>query len=410
MLAGALVFLGACVSSEKKNNAKEMNGKNVGKEGTYGYDDAFLKKHDIEVIELTDDAGDARLLLAPGYQGRVMTSTADGPQGPSFGWINHSLIESGEVNSQFNPVGGEERFWLGPEGGPFSVYFEKGEEQRFENWNVPAVIDTEPFDVKHQDDKSVTFTKDATLVNASGTEFSLAIERTVKLMDPAELTNFLDAELANDVLKMVAYQSENTITNTGNNQWDKEGGLLSVWMLCMFSPSPSTTVFLPFRTDGEGVIVNDEYFGKVPSDRLLIEEGTVYFKIDGKHRSKIGIPPGRAKELCGSYDSAGKVLTLVWGSVPEGDNAYVNSQWGEQTNPYDGDAVNAYNDGPVEDGSIMGPFYEIETSSPGAALSPGESLSHKQVVAHIQGNEEELAKLVMHLFDLELNDIKNKFQ
>ena len=27
--------------------------------------------------------------------------------------------------------------------------------------------------------------------------------------------------------------------------------------------------------------------------------------------------------------------------------------------------------GPVEDGSIMGPFYEIETSSPGAELAPG---------------------------------------
>src|SRR5690606_27790281 len=124
----------------------------------------------------------------------------------------------------------------------------------------------------------------------------------------------------------------------------------------------------------------------------------VYFKIDGEYRSKIGIPPGRAKELCGSYDSAGKVLTLVWGSLPSGEHNYVNSKWGDQDNPYDGDAINAYNDGPVDDGSIMGPFYEIETSSPGAELQPGESLTHTQVVVHVQGKEEELAKLVDQLF------------
>jgi hypothetical protein len=30
---------------------------------------------------------------------------------------------------------------------------------------------------------------------------------------------------------------------------------------------------------------------------------------------------------------------------------YVNSKWGQQDDPYKGDVVNSYNDGPVEDGS-----------------------------------------------------------
>jgi len=110
--------------------------------GTYGYDVAFFLKKDIKTVELKDAESKARVLLVPDYQGRVMTSTANGNEGTSFGWINHKLIESGKISEQFNPFGGEERLWLGPEGGPFSIYFEKGEAQVFANWVVPRVIDT----------------------------------------------------------------------------------------------------------------------------------------------------------------------------------------------------------------------------------------------------------------------------
>ena len=128
-------------------------------QGTYGYDLAFLKAHKLNFIELTDSASKASLILAPDLQGRVMTSSAKGNEGRSFGWINYKLIESGKVSEQFNPYGGEERFWLGPEGGPFSIYFPKGKEQVFENWDVPKEIDTVPFDVKVQSSSAVSFMK-----------------------------------------------------------------------------------------------------------------------------------------------------------------------------------------------------------------------------------------------------------
>ncbi len=211
-------------------------------------------------------------------------------------------------------------------------------------------------------------------------------------------------------IKIVAYETDNIITNNGDQAWTKDKGLLSIWMLSMFNPSPETTVFIPYNKNGEGVVVNDEYFGKVPPDRLIVDSNTVYFKIDGKYRSKIGIPPVRAKELCGSYDSGSKVLTLLWCSLPDGPQSYVNSKWGDQENSYNGDAINSYNDGPVEDGSIMGPFYEIETSSPAVALQPAESLKHVQRVMHFEGEEEKLAKLVKSLFDLDLDAIAKKFK
>ncbi|HWI59096.1 MAG TPA: DUF6786 family protein, partial [Bacillota bacterium] len=89
---------------------------------TFGDDAAFLKKH-TEVIVLSDAKGLAKVALAPAWQGRVMTSTAKGDAGASFGWINRELIASGKLQPHINVFGGEDRFWLGPEGGQFSIFF-----------------------------------------------------------------------------------------------------------------------------------------------------------------------------------------------------------------------------------------------------------------------------------------------
>lgn len=398
LAASTLMLLGSCAQQNKEN-----------KMGTYGYDTDFFTKNNIEFLELTGKDGLSKLLIAPGYQGRVMTSTADGDGGDSYGWINYKLIESGKVDKQFNPVGGEERFWLGPEGGKFSYYFKDGEEQVYENWVVPTVIDTERYDIASQDETSVKFTKDAVLTNASGTVFNIGIERTISLLTKDTISTLLGVSIPND-MKFIAYQTNNVIKNNGEQAWTKETGVPSIWLLGMFNPTPTTTVFIPYETEAEGVIVNDEYFGKVPTERLIPENGMLYFQIDGKYRAKIGIPASRAKDLCGSYDSQKKVLTLVWYTLPEGDVSYVNGQWGEQKDAFNGDVINAYNDGPVADGSIMGPFYEIETSSPGAELKPTESQAHIQRVIHLQGEEAQIANIVQTLFGVELSQISTRFQ
>ncbi len=395
-----LSIIMVAVSCSQKNNTKM---------GSYNYDKAFLQKHHIKFIELKSSDDLSRLLVIPGWQGRVLTSTAAGEDGMSFGWINYSFIESGKQDPQFNAYGGEERFWLGPEGGPFSLYFGEGAEQVFENWVVPPVIDTETYDIKSIDDRGVKFAKEAVLKNTLGTEFRLGIERSIALLNEKDVSSLLQVKIPENV-QMVAYESENIITNRGRKAWTKEKGLLSIWMLCMFNPSPDITVFIPYKPEGDGVVVNDDYFGKVPADRITTDSNTVYFKIDGKFRSKIGIPPARAKNLCGSYDSGKKVLTLLWCSLPGDPMSYVNSKWGEQDDSYNGDAINSYNDGPVEDGSIMGPFYEIESSSPAAELKPGGTMKHIQRVIHIRGSEEELAGLTRELFDLDLKSIAGKFK
>ena len=377
--------------------------------GTYAYDREFLSKHGIETLELIGNNGQARVLISPALQGRVMTSTTEGEAGMSYGWINQRFLEAGEVSPQFNPYGGEERIWIGPEGGPFSWYFKEGQEQIYENWIVPAVIDTEPFEIASLSGTEAVFVKDFSIRNASGNQFSIGVKRAIILDDKALIEDLLGVGLP-DGIRVLGYRTENTLTNRGDKAWDKQTGMPSVWLLGTFNPTPTTTVFIPYNKDYQGRAVNDMYFGKVPSDRLILKDGVAYFKIDGEYRSKIGLPEGSAKDICGSYDAAQGVLNILKYTVPGGDVDYVNGQWGPQENPFGGDVINSYNDGPTETGLVMGPFYEIETSSPGAALSPGESLTHIQHTIHLRGPKELLAPIAKSVFGVDLETVAGVFK
>jgi hypothetical protein len=153
--------------------------------------------------------------------------------------------------------------------------------------------------------------------------------------------------------------------------------------------------------------VNDTYFGKVPPDRLQVKDKALFFKGDGCFRSKIGVAPKRALPVLGSYDAANKVLTVVQYTKPEGVTDYVNSMWEMQKEPYAGDTVNSYNDGPPAPGAAcLGPFYELETSSPAAALKPGDSLTHTHRTIHFEGPEADLDKLAKALLGVSLAEIQ----
>jgi hypothetical protein len=239
----------------------------------------------------------------------------------------------------------------------------------------------------------------------------VGIERTVRILSGKEVETLLGITMAS-TLSMVAYESENILTNKGENDWNEQSGLFSIWMLSMFRPSPDGIVFIPIREGSEkelGKKVSDDYFGKVPAERLIVKNERLFFMVDGKCRSKIGISPQRALPYCGSYDSKQQVLTVLWYSKPDNATEYVNSKWGEQEDPLKGDAVNSYNDGPVEDGSIMGPFYEIESSSPAARLKSGERITHMQRIFHFSGPEEQLNPITEKLFGMSLSEIKQAF-
>jgi len=383
-------------------------------QGTLFKDDLAFLKTRTQVVVLSADGSRAQVAVNPDLQGRVMTSTAAGPEGLSFGWINRELLAGGESNPHMNAFGGEDRFWLGPEGGQFSVFFKKGDPFDIDHWWTPPAVNEGPFDVASQAADRIHFRKVIHLVNYSGTEFDLEVNREVRLLGAADVEALGVPVPAN--VKMVAYASDNRITNLGANAWARETGLLSIWILGMFNPSPSTTIVIPFKPGPEselGPAVNDAYFGKVPADRLVVDaaKGVLFFSGDGEFRSKIGISPLRAKPFAGSYDAANGVLTLVHLTLPEGAADYVNSMWEIQEKPYAGDVVNSYNDGPASPGAKpLGPFYELETSSPAAALGPGGTLAHVHSTMHIQGPEKALDGIARKVLGVSLEEIKRAFR
>jgi len=371
-------------------------------------DVAFLQKH-TDVVILMDQSGQGRVAVLPKMQGRVMTSTAAGPNGYSFGWINRELVAADKPVLHMNAYGGEDRFWLGPEGGQFSVFFDKGVPFDLEHWYTPAPVDTEAWELVSKSGRAAVLRKTMQLKNYSGTVFDLRAEREVRVLGQEAALKLLNATAGVDV-KMVAYESNNKVVNLGKEPWKKETGLLSIWILGMFNPSPEITIVVPFVAGPEeqlGPIVNDTYFGKVPADRLVAKDGVLFFSGDGKYRSKIGLSPKRAKTVLGSYDAVNGVLTIVQYNKPEGVVDYVNSMWQIQDQPYRGDVVNSYNDGPTSPGGKpLGPFYELETSSPAAALAPGASILHTHRTYHFAGSQAELDPIAKATLGVTIAQIK----
>jgi hypothetical protein len=379
--------------------------------GTFSDDLTFLEQH-TGIVLLKDAEEKGMLIVAPGWQGRVMTSTAGGMNGTSYGWINRELIASGEIRKHINAFGGEDRFWLGPEGGQFALYFAPGVPFELEHWQVPAALDTEPFEVRSNDDRSVTLGRAMSLTNYSGTEFKLEVERTVRVV-PVHAFMAEKGYSLPENLSAIAYESVNDVSNSGDQRWEKSGGCPSIWILGMYNASPKTTVIIPYvqgSVDSLGPVVNDRYFGKIGPDRLNISDDIVYFKADAGKRSKIGLTPQRSTSILGSYNAEQGILTVVFYNKPEEATDFVNSMWEIQEDPYSGDVVNSYNDGPAAPGGDqLGQFYELETSSPALALDPGETYRHVHMTLHIEGTEVDLEPLVRSMFGIGISDITNVF-
>lgn len=360
-----------------------------GQGSAFDDDVAFISKH-AKVIVLEHESG-GRVAVSPTLQGRVMTSAVS-DKGPGLGFVHRAFFEGGKVSTAFDNYGGEDRFWLGPEGTKFSLYFAPGKPLDFDHWQTPHAFNEGAWDVGEQTKQRVAMRKALSLQNHAGVPFEVAVERTIDLIDGARASAALGAAVPESV-QWVAFESRNAITNSGKEPWTRDKGLVNVWILGMYAPSSDATAIIPFDPKGEGPIVRDDYFGKVPSDRLVAHEAHLTLRCDGQHRSKIGVGPSRAKSVLGSYSPSAGLLTIVQYDGPR-PGVYPSGVWKEDEDPFAGDVVNAYNDGPVAPGKpSLGGFYELETLSPGAELAPGATLVHTHRTFHFVGAREALDPL-----------------
>lgn len=375
--------------------------------GTYGDDREFLGGH-VELVELTGP-DDAHVLIAPSWQGRAMTSTLAGEAGPGGGWINRPFIESGEDDEGFNNYGGEDRLWLGPEAGQFGLWFAPGEPFDVDHARTPPDLNRGGFDVTSRGTSFVAMARQFEVTNYAGTTFACALRRTVEVLDYDRTAGVLGATVPPGV-RSVAFESSNTLVNAGNEAWRRETGLLSVWSLGQFPALPRGEVVIPFQPgdDSLGKRVETDYFDPPPPDRCTVLDDHVRFACDGRCRGKIGVSPARSRGVLGSFDPDASVLTIVQFNQPAAAPKlpYVNSLWQVQDDPYAGDAINSYNDGPQPgSGECFGAFYELETSSPAAELAPGGSTCHTHRTFHFAGDLDGLGEIAWRVLGVDLRTL-----
>lgn len=348
---------------------------------TYGETAALISAHTTPVI-LAD--GPRQVLITPEFAGRVMISTFDGDGGLAMGWIDPQTVSGARRDPQFVNYGAADRLWLSPEGGQYALYFKPGAPFTFDQWVVPEAFNHSELPLRSRSETEVVMGKPMELTNWSGTKFKLDVERTVSLIDAGRMPAELGAAVPEGV-KYVAYKTRNVMRNVADTRMTREGGLISLWILGMFTTEGHVLVICPYVPDaqgGSGPIVKDDYFGKVPPSRLQVldDPPVVLFKGDGRLRSKIGLSATRTTGVMASIDFRRLILTITRtpGIDPEG--LYASNAWEMQDAPFVGDAVNSYND----DGGF-GPMYELETLSPVRELAPAEALVHEHVTAHFQG-------------------------
>jgi hypothetical protein len=403
-MGGIMLF--SCTGKDKKTSE---NMKKTYEKGTFGYDLDYLSEKDSLIVLKSDDEK-AQVIVSAKYQAKVFTSTANGLDGPSLGFVNYKVFDSGVIDEHMNGYGGENRLWLGPEGGRYSIFFEPGIEQIYDNWHTPKAFDIEAWQTRSVSQKEAIFAKDMELKNYLGNLLKVEVERKISLIPISAISQHLFVSLPEGV-SVVAYATDNKIINKNDFEWTPETGTVCIWMLDMFNPSDSAVTIVPYREGDEkelGKVATTNYFGEIPANRLKDENGVLFLKTDGKYRSKIGMNAKRTKGIAGNFDPISKRLTIVTFDV-DPSKIYLNQEWNPKKNPLIGDAFNAYNDGPLDDGSIMGPFLELESCSPAAFLKPGESISHKHNVFHFVGDEEVLSPICETLLGVNIDKVKQVF-
>lgn len=341
----------------------------------------------------------ARLLVSSSYQGRVFAASANGDNGESIGWYNKTAIEQMENNPKLNTCGGLSRFMFGPEIGKYAIFFDPNTEQTADNIRVSPQLNTRFFKLHSSTKNSITCGNTMQIRNANSTIFDLDIKRIINLKSTEEIENELDIKIDKSV-QPIAFSAETSIKNTGQDQWTKESGLLSIWELSCLSPSSNTLVIIPLAKEAKKIT---EYFTPLGEERISINKQTVIYKADAQYMNKIGVQPELCKNVFGSYDPEQQLLTIVKYTFNK-DGTFVNSLWGHQK-PYNGDVINVFNGEVNSELDRNWPFYELETSSCAKELMPGESMQHTQTLYHFKGTLNQLNKISLQVLGVDLKTV-----
>jgi hypothetical protein len=362
---------------------------------------ALLRDTNNETVILQGPQNNHRLVVAPQLVGRVMASTMTGDQGTIQGWVNQSALEAGAVDPVFNNYGGEERFWLGPDGTSQGLFFRK-KPFTWDNFYVPEPMSAQLFETiaLAPDHHSITMQARWKLSNLMGAKFHFEITRTITILDACPYANGLG-----DKINYIGFQSDNLVRNVSSSPITPDTGAVSMWLLGNFmqhrrnililplTPSPISPALSPIR---------DEYFrffcagGKLPENRLQNSAGFSLIKADGAFGAKFGIAKTGLIDRLGAIDlDADELIIIDYDFYPDMD--YLTNYWREADNLLDGDAANISIAGPPSSHPVIPESlgYELETLSPGLFLAPGQSFHFRNRTFRFSGPQNAI-DLVCH--------------
>lgn len=332
------------------------------------------------------------------YQGRVFASSSKGMNGKAYGWFNNSLIEDNTHQNTMASLGGESRIWLAPQFGKFAIFFDEGVAQTDDNIRTPKDLDNLKFKEVSRTNHSITYKGEMQIKNDHNYAFAIGLNRTIAILTKQQIEDNLSINMGNT--SYVAFSAETTMMNIGNQQWNKETGLLSLWELSCMSTNADNKVIIPLTRHTDSIT---QYFTKTTQDRMQIKNGVVYYKADANGLNKIGTLPEHTKSIMGSYSKESNLLNIVTFSFPN-DGVFVNSL-PDNSAPYRGDVINIFNGNVDEELGHKWPFYEFESSSVAKELKPEESIYHLQTTYHFEGDFEALDEIARKVLGVSLNDI-----
>ncbi|MBR6389498.1 MAG: hypothetical protein IKS15_05205 [Opitutales bacterium] len=401
MLGAAAAALCACGLIEE--SIADKSGQS---QWEFGLDLAFLEKY-ADCVVLGE--GESFVAVSPKLQARVMTSTLGGEEGMSIGWINRGLIASKNPESHMNLYGGEDRFWIGPEGTEHSVFFEKGALFVPDNWKIPQEISAQPWKVKSANRYQASFEKEIHITSARGEKFDILASREISFISKENAQSILKVEIPESV-KMVAFQSANKATNIGARAWGAETGYINLAVVSTFHANKTTYGFIPFNQGDPknlGTIITDLYNESPIGDRLSVAADFVRMRLDGAKLGEIFMNPRRSRSIMGFYDSDKNLLTIIAVVPPASQKKYLVPYWRRTNDMLDGDALGLFNNGPANhDTFYADKLFKATTFSPALALKPQKSQLHIQRTFHFCGSEYELEKIAQKLLGVGIKDLR----
>ena len=336
-------------------------------------DDLIQKIEDkkIHFYELSND-NKTSIVVSPSLGGRIIGAFVDDD---NLLWVNP------DIGNDWNAGG--HRTWYAPEWGAKSIYA-KGDEF---TWSVPNIMDPGKYIVTNHDENELIEMKNEFSVRTTdNTKFSLEMTRRISL---PEYDLFPEINSLSD--KKLSVQFEHTLKNCGEKPIKSE---ISLWSIIQVKPPGK--IFISLKNHNSDNLFSDNYYEKIPRDRITIEDSHAKIFVDGARRYKLGFPPDNVNGKIAYFSQFNEevhYLILKTFEISD-DGKYVDKPHGDKRQ--NGDAIQIYNH---SEGGDMG-FAELEAHAPAPYLDPGKEDSFKINILFVTSSPKEINHLKNKLFNV----------